>query len=385
MILTLDVETSIYEKGNPFVPRNKLYCVSYGMDNDYGVIPIAYGGGPYGERLKTIQDMVDSASCLVGFNIKFDLHWLRRYGISFDKCHIFDCQLAAFILTAQRIPYPSLDDMALRYLDRRKLDVVSTEYWAHGIDTGDIPWDILSEYAIDDAKLTRLLYDKFQELLSGDSNKKLRTLVSLSNQDLITLEEMEWNGMKFDFEKAKEKELEITSQLNEIHKRLNGHFPNTSINWNSGDHVSCVLYGGTIVTSHKLPNGVYKTGTKTGEVKYKWVDETTQMARLVEPLARTKLKKEGYWSTSEDVLKQVKAKGKAKEIILLILEAAKLEKLNGTYYQGIAKLAERMGWDDGYIHGQFNQTTAVTSRLSSSRPNMQNMASEVDELFTTRY
>ena len=385
IILTIDCETSIYEKGSAFVPANKLYCISYGFDNTFDCLPIAYGDRPYAEHLAKIQDMVDNSSCLVGFNIKFDLHWLRRYGISFDKCSIFDCQLAAFILAAQRTPYPSLNDVALRYLDRSKLDVVNNEYWEHGIDTGDIPWDILSEYAIQDVRLTQDLYEHFMKLYGTDEMRKLKRLLSLQCQDLLALEEMEWNGLKFDFEKAKEKELEITGQLNEIREKLSRHFPNTSINWNSGDDVSCVLYGGTIVTGHKLPNGFFKTGDKTGQVRYKWVYEETKMARLVEPLKNSKLKKEGYWSTSEDILRQTKARGKAKDIIALILEAAKLEKLNGTYYNGIAKLADRMGWTDGFIHGQFNQTTVVTSRLSSSKPNLQNMASEVDELLVSRY
>lgn len=385
MILTLDTETTIYEKGNPFVPKNSLCCISYHTGNMVDCVPIQYGEEPYGHRLGLVQELVDNSSLLVGFNIKFDLHWLRRYGISFDKCNIFDCQLCAFVLAAQRTPYPSLNDVALRYLDRRKLNVVDTEYWSLGIDTPNIPWEILSEYAKQDVILTRDLYYHFQDILLQPCNKKLKTLISLQNQDLLTLEEMEWNGMKFDFEKAKQKEQEISKKLEEIYRQLNGIFPGTNINWNSGDHLSCVLYGGIIYEPIREPIGFFKTGTRAGEVKYHWVQKETQMARLVEPLPRSKLAKEGFWSTAEDVLKQLRAKGTAKQVISLVLEATKLEKLNGTYYAGIPKLAKRMGWEDGFIHGQFNQTTAVTSRLSSSKPNLQNVAGDVDELLTTRF
>ena len=385
MILTIDTETSIYAVGNPFVPDNKLYCISFSNGAKFDCIPIEYGGLPYASGIETIQTLINSANSLIGFNIKFDLHWLRRYGITFNKCNIFDCQSAAFVLAAQRIPYPSLNDVALRYLDRSKLDIVNTEYWSKGIDTCDIPWDILSEYAIEDVILTEDLYYYFQAILDKPENKKLKTLISLQNQDLLALEEMEWNGMKYDFEKSKQKEEEADEKLKEIYEKLNTLVPGTNINWNSSNQLSCVLYGGTIVTPYRYPDGVYKTGASKGLIRYHWGKKETKMAQLVEPISRTKLKKEGYWSISSDVLKQLKPKAEAKQIISLLLEKANLEKLNSTYYSGIPKLAKTMGWKDGIIHGGYNQCTAVTGRLSSSRPNMQNFAEEIDELLISRY
>jgi DNA polymerase I len=385
MILTLDTETTIFEKGNPFAPQNTLQCVSWNANSGTYCEPIQYGGGPYQSRLDTIQALVDASTTLVGFNIKFDLHWLRRYGISFDKCNIFDCQLAAFVLAAQRTPYPSLDDVAKRYLDRGKLDVVNNEFWSKGIDTPDIPWEFLMPYAKEDVILTRLLYDKFQEILNQPENWKLKKLLSLQNQDLLTLEEMEWNGMKYDFEKSKQKQKECEDKLDEIYIRLNEYFPNTDINWNSNDDLSCVLYGGTIVNPYQVPDGLYKTGARAGQPRYKRESKETTFPRLVAPLKRSNLAKEGYWSTAEPILKQLKPNRIGKTVISFILDAARIEKLNGTYYKGIPKLAEKMGWEDEMIHGNFNQCVAVTSRLSSSKPNLQNVAGEVDELFITRF
>jgi DNA polymerase I-like protein with 3'-5' exonuclease and polymerase domains len=39
----------------------------------------------------------------------------------------------------------------------------------------------------------------------------------------------------------------------------------------------------------------------------------------------------------------------------------------------------------GVLHGSFNQTTAATGRLSSSKPNLQNFATELQDIFISRY
>jgi DNA polymerase-1 len=69
----------------------------------------------------------------------------------------------------------------------------------------------------------------------------------------------------------------------------------------------------------------------------------------------------------------------------LLLELAKLEKLNGTYYKGLVNLRKEMHWPVGVLHGSFNQTTASTGRLSSSRPNAQNFATDILDIFISRY
>lgn len=82
----------------------------------------------------------------------------------------------------------------------------------------------------------------------------------------------------------------------------------------------------------------------------------------LKPIKKTKT---GY-ATNADVLEKLRNEH---QIIGLILEYRKLEKLIGTY---IDSLLEQTG-NDSRIHAEFNQTIAATGRISSSNPNMQNI------------
>ena len=64
-------------------------------------------------------------------------------------------------------------------------------------------------------------------------------------------------------------------------------------NPNSNDHLSAFLYGGIIKERFQRPVGHYKTGTRAGEVKYKWEERDKEFQRLINPLPNTELKKEG--------------------------------------------------------------------------------------------
>ena len=193
--LTLDVETNISNKGNPFDLTNKLMLVGL---KDKGIYDIEYSVDPYKELLDTIQNAVDEADVLVGFNIKFDLHWLQRYGIVFKDKRIWDCQLVEFILRNQSQPYPSLNAVAEYYELGTKLDEVKENYWKNDIDTDKVPLDILTDYLLQDLALTeKVMYEQIKEL---ESRPELKRLISLHNQDLMVLQEMEFNGLNFEYD-----------------------------------------------------------------------------------------------------------------------------------------------------------------------------------------
>ena len=49
------------------------------------------------------------------------------------------------------------------------------------------------------------------------------------------------------------------------------------------------------------------------------------------------------------------------------------------YYRGLVDLRVKMNWPFGKLHGVLNQCVAKTGRLSSTKPNLQNMCPELQE------
>lgn len=371
-VIPFDVETSTLAKGNPYNTDNRL--VAIGIDN-YLFYKNNWNAG-------FLQHLVDT-SILVGHNIKFDIAWLRTIGVSFNNAIIRDTQLAEFLLSNQTKPFVSLEELAIKYLDEHKLDVVKTEYWDKGIDTWFIPEDTLLTYLKQDLDLTIQIYN-IQEKLLKKENKW--NLYLLQCADLLELQEMEWNGILLDKESCLKKGDDILETIAEYKKYISSFSTCPNFNCSSGDHLSCLLYGGTIVDSVHVDNGFYKTGKKAGFPKYKIVTNEYKQEQLFVPIKGSELKKEGYYSVDEDTLTSLKTKNKEhKKLVDTILKLAKLEKLVGTYFHGIPKKMDEFGWKDNYIHGQLNQVVARTGRTSSSNPNQQNLDPEFQKLCVSRY
>ena len=381
--LILDVETTISNKGNPFDETNKLCYVGL-LDTSPNLFSIEYNNEPYRAYLEKIQSQINEAEILVGFNIKFDLHWLRKYGINFVGKRVWDCQLVHFILTGQQNPYPSLNSVAAYYDLGSKLDVVAQEYWGNKIDTPNIPRDILEEYLIGDLQLTQKVYEKQREEIASHA-KGMQRLISLHNQDLLILQEMEYNGLLFDEEQSNILAKELEEQIKKIDDILYEYHSLVEFNPNSTEHLSSFLYGGTITVKRKEVVGVFKTGARAGQQKERWVEHEINFEKLVNPLKGSELEKEGYYSTDEQTLKSLKGSKKAKEIIELLLHRAILEKRLSAYYKGLVDLRKDMNWHEGRLYGQLNQCVARTGRLSSSKPNLQNFDGEIKTLFRSRY
>lgn len=382
--LILDVETTISSKGNPFDESNKLCYVGLSNTDKTQCYAIEYDDEPYRHKLEEIQKEIDQAEILVGFNIKFDLHWLRKYGINFVGKRVWDCQLVHFILQGQQDSYPSLNGVSEYYGLGSKLDVVATEYWGNKIDTPNIPKEILEEYLIGDLHLTQKVFNKqMQEFAS--CTKPMQRLISLHNQDLMVLEEMEYNGLLFDETKANTLAKELEQQIKDLDNALVPYHNLPEFNPSSNEQLSCLLYGGTVKVKRREVIGLFKTGDRKGQVKEKWVEHLINFDRRINPLKGSELDKEGLFSTDESTLKSLRGTKEAKELVKLILERATLEKRLTTYYRGLVELRTSMNWPVDKLHGQLNQCVARTGRLSSSKPNLQNFDGEIKQLFGSRY
>ncbi len=288
MVLTFDVETKTVAKGNPFTASGKL--VSYSVKVDERAATFSY----YDELnfLTPLREAMREASLIIGFNLKFDISWASRYGIKPpDRVRIWDCQIAEFIITGQKGSYPSLDECCAKYGLGQKDDKIA-EYWALGIDTEDIPQHELETYNNRDVELT---YRLRLEQLKVMRPEQVR-LCMVMGLDLLVLQEMEENGVKFDTELCKQKALETEAELKGITEELLTYSPTADINLDSGQQLSCLLYGGKFDVDYITEEEtVYKSGPKKGTTYTKNVHNVVVYTcpKLFEPLPKseTKLKK----------------------------------------------------------------------------------------------
>jgi DNA polymerase I-like protein with 3'-5' exonuclease and polymerase domains len=369
-ILSLDTETTTYNKGAPYDSRNYLVCYSFAGDGG--------SGARKRDGLTYLTTLLESCKLVVGFNFKFDLHWLLQNGVyQLRDKQIWDVQIAEFILSNQTHRFPSLNETCEKYGFELKEDAVKA-YWDQGIQTDKIPWEILESYATRDAELTLACYHAQRKLMTPAQIK----LCYLMCQDLQILQEMEYNGIPFDEELCKTRAMEVDDKISTLKRKLSAIYPTVPINFASNDHLSAFLYGGTVKEEGKEHIGFFKTGARAGQPKYKNIIIEHKLPRLYQPLKGSEMAKEGNYATDESTLRKLRGN---KNIVNMVLELSKLEKLNGTYYNGLVKLRQEMHWEPGVLHGQFNQTTAQTGRLSSSKPNLQNFASELQDIFISNY
>ena len=220
--------------------------------------------------------------------------------------------------------------LAENYLNHRPISIESLIGKKNKDQTNmkDVPLDKMTEYACEDADITWQLKDIFKPLLK---EKKLEALYNKVEAPLISvLSDMEYEGVNIDqvalseYSKALSKEVE--------HIQLNiFELAGLKFNIASPKQMGQVLF-------EKM------------EIKY--------------PGKKTKT---GQFSTNEETLKRIESEH---EIIEHILTFRQLQKLRSTYVDALPKL---VNIKTQRVHSSFNQTVAATGRLSSTRPNLQNI------------
>lgn len=374
--VVVDVETSTAVKGNPFNENNKLVTVQIKQGQ---APPLVF----YEEDFDKVMPILEQASVAIGFNFKFDLHWLRRQFGYVASC-VWDCQLAEFMFSKQTWAYPDLAQTCVNYGVGHKLDIVATEYWDKGIDTPDIPREILTEYGAQDVQVTWDVFLKQLDRFEHEFDSMFR-LFRLHCNDLIVLQEMEWNGIVYDEDGSIAQSKELDKQVSHLEGKINAFAGNVPINLGSPNQISCLLYGGKIIDKVHVPVGEYKTGAKVGQTRYKIVVNEYTLPRLVNPIKGSELKKEGYYSVEEATLLSLKPTSAVKKLITWLLERVKLMKLKSTYLDGLPNTIQKHGWRRNFLHSNLNQCVATTGRLSSTKPNQQNLPKEAKKFCISRY
>lgn len=371
----LDVESTTHNKGNPFDPRNKLCLVGLKDALSADIYDIEHGSGPYADRLKEIKGRIERADVLVGFNIKFDLHWIRKYIPDIQFPAIWDCQLGHYLMSKQTMLYPSLDGVAVHWKLKGKGDSRVPFLWDQGFNTTEISREDLDPYLNNDLNETEAIFKAQWPHLQASS------LFNLHCRDLLVLQEMEFNGLNFNYEESKRKANQTQGIVLSLTKQLEDATGNHNVNWGSPQQVSAILYGGTFEVDCR----VTKTRVlKDGTVRTREINGTREVSfpRLINPL---KQYDNEVLSVGRDVLRKLKCTGKAKEVVNLLLSYREHVKLVDTYYNGLVELVDNNHYDDMVIHGNLSQSATRTGRLASSRPNLQNFAGPVLDLFCSNF
>lgn len=363
---------------DPFNPKGKLIYVGV-LDEAYIDFAIEYTDVPYGKQLSQIQTRIDSADILVGANFKFDLHWLRRYGCHFPDKLVWDVLLVQFILNHQLTPFNSLEEVYAQWGIVGKSNTIKTEYWDRGIDTDKVPENVLQERLRGDILPMAEIYQKqMAEVLK----RGILPLIRIHNQDLLVLAEMEWNGNLYDVKGSRLEAAKELLEIRKIKKGLNilaGFRPKC---W-SPDFISLLLYGG--LYKYQVEEAfifTYKNGSTKEKVHN--VEKQIELPRLVPPPKQARAK-EGFWPTDEATLQKLKAVGAAKKIIFCLLQLRGKEKFVGTYLKGFPAKIAAAQWEGNKVHTNYNQVRTVTGRLSSDKPNCQNVPIEQKGYFVSRF
>ena len=263
----------------------------------------------------------------VGQNMKYDLLVLRHYGIEVQGT-MFDTMIAHYLLQPDlRHGMDYLAEIYLNYQTIHYEDMVGKK-GKHQLSIRDVDLSLLANYACEDADITLRLKKLLKEEID---NKQLHQLMYEVEMPLMrVLVDMEWVGVYIDTQTLSRSSEVLSSALQQLEEEiylLSGE----RFNINSPKQVGDILF-------EKLR-----------------VDE------------RVRKTKNGQYSTSEEVLESLRHKH---VVVQKILDYREQKKLLSTYVDALPLLINQ---STGRIHTSYNQTVAVTGRLSSSNPNLQNI------------
>src|SRR5882757_6084477 len=263
----------------------------------------------------------------IGQNLKYDLLVLKWYDVEL-KGSIFDTMLAHYVIEPE---------------GKRGMDILSAQYLGYepvhieeligkkGKGQGtmrDVELEKIKDYAAEDADITLQLQQCFLPLLKKKEVEKV--FYEVENPLVKVLTAMEYEGIRVDMDFLKEYSKELDREAKEAEEKV---YSQAGLRFN--------------LASPK----------QLGEVLF----EKMQL----DPKA--KKTKTGQYATGEDVLLKLAARHQIVDDILAFRE---LTKLRSTYVDALPLMVNRK---TGRVHTSYAQAVAVTGRLSSNNPNLQNI------------
>jgi DNA polymerase-1 len=268
----------------------------------------------------------DPARAKAGHDLKHAMHVLANHGIALRGAR-HDTLLQSYVLESHR-PHDRGN------LAQRHLSVRTTAYeelagkGAAQIGFDQISLEQATDYAAEDAEITLQLHHKLYPLICADA-KLAFVYEKIEMPVMQVLFDVERAGVLIDATLLNQQSQELGTRMLEIEQRAR-ELAGQPFNLNSPKQIQEVLF------------------------------EKNQLPVL-------KKTPSGQPSTDEDVLEQLALDY---PLARLILDYRGLSKLKSTYTD---KLPRMVNPRTGRVHTTFAQAVAVTGRLSSNEPNLQNI------------
>jgi len=288
------------------------------------------------ETIKILMQFIslfnDESKTWIGQNIKYDMLLLKWYGFEL-KGDIFDTMLAHYVIEPEG--KRSMDALSEKYLgyETVHIDELIGKKGKNQGNMRDVEIEKIKDYAAEDADITLQLKNIFLPQLKTKEVEKV--FYEVENPLVKVLTDMEFEGIRIDegFLNDYSKELEREAKIAE--------------------------------------ESVYKqAGVRFNLASPKQLGEVLFEKLQLDPKA--KKTKTGQYATGEDVLLKLASKNKIVDDILIFREYTKLK---STYVDALPLMINKK---TGRVHTSYAQAVAVTGRLSSNNPNLQNIPVRTD-------
>ncbi len=261
----------------------------------------------------------------IGFDLKNEYLFLMQKGIDLKGVK-FDGYIAAYLIEPSRRSY----DLSELVFEQATMKIASEEEvlgkGAKKKTPDQLDKEVLHQYAQGLVVGIDVLADKLDAKLEANEFKNLFETVEVPLVKILS--DIEFTGFNIDVSEIDHIDELLTGQISEIEKEIYEQ-SGEKFNINSPKQLAVILF------------------EKLG----------------LPPLKKTKT---GY-STSHDILEKLASKH---AIVAVIIEYRTYTKLKSTYIDGLRAAINPV---TGRVHTSLNQTIAVTGRLSSTEPNLQNI------------
>jgi DNA polymerase-1 len=332
-LTALDTETTSLD---PFAAR--IVGLSLAVaEGDAAYLPLAhcYPGGPdqlpCEASLARLQPWLESTKhAKIGQNLKYDQHVLANHGIKLAGV-AHDTLLQSYVLESGKDGARGHD---LGRLATRHLGLATIPYealcgkGAKQISFAQVAIEKAAEYAAEDADLCLRLHARLYPQIAADAGlKRVYETIEMPVREILL--RMERTGVLIDAQLLGEQSKEIGRRLLELEAQAHAA-AGQPFNVNSPKQLAEILFGKLgLPVKKKTPSGTPSTD-----------EEVLSELALDYPLPK------------------------------ILLESRQLAKLKGTYTD---KLPKMVNAQTGRVHTSYAQAVAVTGRLASSDPNLQNI------------